>query len=111
MANFVFRRTATLQAPLISKHILPTSLRLGIRTIPSRGRAFHSCSVRRGPWDDPVDDSLHRYVVIVEDYPNPGALARRLEVRDAHLEDAKTGAEAGRIGECIRFLYGRELML
>jgi hypothetical protein len=50
-----------------------------------------------GPWSEPITEGLNRYVVIAEDHAGPGALARRLEVRDRHLEQAKKGKESGRI--------------
>jgi hypothetical protein len=40
---------------------------------------------------------MNRYIVIAEDYPNPGALARRLEVREQHMSDVRKGVDAGRI--------------
>ena len=66
-------------------------------------RPFSTSSAvkRDGPWSDPITKSLNRYVVIAEDYTGPGALARRMEVRDRHLEQAARGKEVGRIGEWV----------
>ncbi|KAE8256303.1 hypothetical protein A4X13_0g2730 [Tilletia indica] len=56
-----------------------------------------------GPWADsalptsPAARPLNRYIVIAEDFSDKGALARRIEVRERHLEHARRGKLAGRI--------------
>jgi len=83
---------------------LPMSIALrSTRTIagPSKENAvrqFHSSIPSKGAWDGPLSQAkLNRYLVVAEDFPNPGALARRLEVRDAHMSDVRKGAEVGRV--------------
>ncbi|UZJ56832.1 hypothetical protein CBS101457_006152 [Exobasidium rhododendri] len=75
------------------------SRRYTTRTINPHTRSFStSLSVEQpGPWSDRITKPLNRYVVIAEDYPGPSALARRLEVRERHLEQAAKGKEVGRI--------------
>lgn len=91
-------RTA-LQSALAAAHPRAHSSRPPV-SVPSSS-SIHTSASRRGPWDGALDSRsgkpLNRYIIIAEDYQNAGALARRLEVRDLHLEDAKSGAEAGRI--------------
>lgn len=92
------------------------SSRSGLRLISSnvsslRGcgtsRCFSASSIRpaKGPWSDPITRPTNRYLIIAEDYAEPSALARRLEVRDLHLEQAARGKEVGRIGK----LDGRQI--
>ncbi|KAK0538446.1 hypothetical protein OC835_001427 [Tilletia horrida] len=56
-----------------------------------------------GPWADaalpssPAARPLNRYIIIAEDFSDKGALARRIEVRERHLEHARRGKMAGRI--------------
>lgn len=61
-------------------------------------RRIHISMPSKGAWGGPLSQAkLNRYLVIAEDFPNPGALARRLEVRDAHMSDVRKGAEVGRV--------------
>lgn len=76
----------------------------------SIGRGFSTAAVPRmattaggtadhkGPWADrPASAGLNRYMVVAEDYTDAGANARRLEVRERHLEQARNGKGVGRI--------------
>ncbi|PWZ03020.1 hypothetical protein BCV70DRAFT_155341 [Testicularia cyperi] len=84
-------------------------LRRGAFTAVSARRAFSSGPVARlaaaagrgetlGPWADrPSASRLNRYLVVAEDYADAGANARRLEVRERHLEQAQNGKRVGRI--------------
>ncbi|PWN31786.1 uncharacterized protein FA14DRAFT_162667 [Meira miltonrushii] len=66
--------------------------------IAYHSRQFQTSSPSKGAWDGPLSQAkLNRYLVVAEDFPNPGALARRLEVRDAHMADVRKGAEVGRV--------------
>lgn len=62
-------------------------------------RGLHTSRAHNGPWEGAITKPMNRYIIIAEDYPNPGALARRLEVRDQHMSDVRKGVEAGRVGE------------
>lgn len=86
------------------------SARNGLKNVVSSGalvrrgcgtsRCFSASSIQsaKGPWSDPITRPTNRYLIIAEDYSEPSALARRLEVRDRHLEQAARGKEVGRIG-------------
>ncbi|KAN0066326.1 hypothetical protein ACQY0O_000420 [Thecaphora frezii] len=51
-----------------------------------------------GPWADrPASQRLNRYLIFAEDYADAGAHARRLEVRERHLEGAQKGKQVGRV--------------
>lgn len=71
------------------------------RSSNSSSSSFSTSARASGPWSysGKSNKPLHRYLVIAEDYPDPGALARRLEVRERHLEGAAEGIESGLIGE------------
>lgn len=77
-------------------------------------RAFSSSASsgrENGPWSDPIQGPVNRYLIIAEDYTGPGALARRLEVRDRHLEQAARGKESGRIGMYLLSCHTQSLRL
>lgn len=60
-----------------------------------------------GPYAEPSNGRpLNRYLIVVEDYNDAGALARRMEVRERHLEHAQIGKAVGRIGEYSSSLLG-----
>lgn len=73
----------------------------GCSSNSSSSSSFCTSARASGPWSysGKSNKPLHRYLVIAEDYPDPGALARRLEVRERHLEGAAEGIESGLIGE------------
>lgn len=77
----------------------PSRERTGQSFIVQSSRQFHLSTPSNGAWDGPLskEEKLNRYLVLAEDFPNPGALARRLEVRDAHMSDVRKGAEVGRV--------------
>lgn len=84
---------------LASRSTLNRSVSRLAHASTSRSFTVSSSLGQEGPWSDPITKPLHRYVVIAEDYSEPSALARRLEVRERHLEQAARGKEVGRIGE------------
>ncbi len=73
------------------------------------GRRFSTAPVARlaaaagpsevaGPWADRLTEPrLNRYLVVAEDHADAGANARRFEVRERHLEQARNGKRVGRI--------------
>ncbi|PWN52922.1 hypothetical protein IE53DRAFT_384593 [Violaceomyces palustris] len=77
---------------------IPAMRSLTTANCSNLARAFSSTTIARaGPWSDVPTRKLNQYIVIAEDYNDAGANARRLEVRERHLEAAQKGKQAGRV--------------
>lgn len=84
-------RSAALSAMSIGRNFSTTPV-ARLATAAS-GSAAH-----KGPWADrPASTGLNRYMIVAEDYSDAEANARRLEVRERHLEQARNGKQVGRI--------------
>jgi len=80
---------------------LSATTRITTLSLRANARAFSTSFARSiGPWGDSLPSKkLNKYIIVAEDHTDSSALARRLEVRERHLEGAAKGKQVGRVGE------------
>ncbi|EPQ31981.1 uncharacterized protein PFL1_00179 [Pseudozyma flocculosa PF-1] len=89
---------ASTSACILSSPALPRAFATSAPSRLASVAGSKSSGSSLGPWAEPLSaPRLNRYLVVAEDYPDASANARRLEVRERHLEHAQKGKQAGRI--------------